>query len=795
MAFRFGVVAAALVLCGLVLAWAGFPPEIVLSIEPRAIAARDGHAFTSPIAAPDYLPAAMIAGDDSATPQRSRLQLYEQGRPIGPAHTIHQEIADTGSGGFSHWQSTIYFSASDNTDPRTNGRSYEARMHIAPPSTLVAAAGALAVMLAGLGLARTMPWRRLLAALPTALLVVSTLVLAGVITWSLFPPQATWRIESKDLKPREGLSFVWTLPQPALYPLAIVRGDDSASSAASRLDLFEDGKRLGPPHTGHALIADVGAGLYSHWGDTVVFATSDRSSPITNGRVYEARGPVTPAPWLFGAAAAIFAAALLIAWRRKLHTEAHGEPRWARVVAHMPAAILVAAALAATLSQFGSFRAQRIVSAATLSPDVPQAVLDHSQRVSRNGVYLLDFPRFYAPFLEIACCTQVDIRRGETPVLFDAAFNPLAEDARPEQIRFRDDNRFVDFDYLYFHFKSAPQWHESLTLRFPVKARIELVVVLWLAAIVLFALRGRIKRLALRPSLPSALTGLAAASAALAVSLLAINITGLFVPLRYTEVDHPSPRTLRGSHGPGDATMTWAAARAQLAPVPSESRAAYAHRLTNIVAQSVMHYWYQRDRRQFRLQIPVWENYLLWLAGEVSPAYQLYVFADPMKAIERGTGMCDQVSTALVTLLRQSDLDARVVQLNGHTVVTAEVDPGVWHVLDADFNVVIPSSIAQIQTDPDMVRPYYKAAFARINPIKDKYSTDLIASYYAPPVYVGEAGDNSSLGESRVRFEALTYWFKWRLPLALLALAGLIFIGLKIAARRYARPASLNAPT
>ena len=35
-----------------------------------------------------------------------------------------------------------------------------------------------------------------------------------------------------------------------------------------------------------------------------------------------------------------------------------------------------------------------------------------------------------------------------------------------------------------------------------------------------------------------------------------------------------------------------------------------------------------------------------------------------------------------------------------------------------------------------------------------------------------------------MRFEALAYWLKWRLPLTLLALAGVIFVGLRIAAGR-----------
>src|SRR5262249_16306670 len=159
----------------------------------------------------------------------------------------------------------------------------------------------------------------------------------------------------------------------------------------------------------------------------------------------------------------------------------------------------------------------------------------------------------------------------------------------------------------------------------------------------------------LQPSAGAALTGVAATSAAAGAILLAVNLTGLFVPLRYAEIDHPSPDTLLRSYGPGDRTMTWETARAQLAPTPAASPLSYAHRLTNVVAQSVLHYWYQRDRRRFRLQVPIWENYLLWAAGEIRPEYRLYAFADPLKALERGAGMCDQVSSALTTLLREHD--------------------------------------------------------------------------------------------------------------------------------------------
>jgi hypothetical protein len=610
-----------------------------------------------------------------------------------------------------------------------------------------------------------------------------------VIAWSLFPPHVTWRIDPTEVTPRAGHSFAWTLPKPALFPLAVVRSD-SESSRSSQLRLYQDGHLLGPPHIADVLIADIGAGPYSHWGDAILFASADNSDPRTNGHVYEARAPVVPAAWAIMAAGALFAAALVINWRRRLRGSASGDVQWARIAAAMPAAILLASALVATVSLLGVFRGERIVPASALTPDSPQAILAPADRISRNGIYVLEFSRFYAPFLEIACCTQVDIRRGETPILPDAEFDPQADDPqrRAEKVRTLGDNRFYNFeDYLYLHLDTAPRWNETLTLRFPVKAEPELIVILWLAAIGMLALRRRTTRFVLQPTSAAFLRGTAAAAASAAAALLAINAIGLLVPLRSSEVDRPSRATLVRSHGPGDATMTWEAARTQLAPGTRETRAAYAHRLTNVVAASVMHYWYERDRRAFRLQVPIWENYLLWLAGELRPEYRLYAFADPYKAIERGVGMCDQVSSALVTLLRREGLDARIVQLNGHTVVTAEVDAGVWHVLDADYNVAIPRSMAQIQAEPNMVRPYYQAAFNRLDPVFSRTPLDLIATFYAPPTSIGEPGANSALGEQRIQFEALAYWLKWRLPLTLLAFAALIAAGLRMTAPHRSR--------
>jgi len=76
-----------------------------------------GNAFEASL--PDLAPYS-----DSATSQQSNLRLYEDGRQLGPAHSVQLDIRDLGRGRFSHLGAVVIFSASDNSDPNTNGRRY-----------------------------------------------------------------------------------------------------------------------------------------------------------------------------------------------------------------------------------------------------------------------------------------------------------------------------------------------------------------------------------------------------------------------------------------------------------------------------------------------------------------------------------------------------------------------------------------------------------------------------------------------------------------------------------------------
>lgn len=64
----------------------------------------------------------------SAERQPSPAELLENGVPLsGSAGAAHQEIRERGAGRTSFWKSDVYFAASDNTSPATNGRSYAIR--------------------------------------------------------------------------------------------------------------------------------------------------------------------------------------------------------------------------------------------------------------------------------------------------------------------------------------------------------------------------------------------------------------------------------------------------------------------------------------------------------------------------------------------------------------------------------------------------------------------------------------------------------------------------------------------
>src|SRR5688572_27914051 len=64
--------------------------------------------------------------------------VLEDGRPLpGPANALHDDIRQLGDGRFCFWHDYVYFSSSDDSDPRTNGRRYEVEYAVGPTRAAV----------------------------------------------------------------------------------------------------------------------------------------------------------------------------------------------------------------------------------------------------------------------------------------------------------------------------------------------------------------------------------------------------------------------------------------------------------------------------------------------------------------------------------------------------------------------------------------------------------------------------------------------------------------------------------
>jgi hypothetical protein len=100
-------------------------PRFELKLEPRAMTPELGLAYTTPLPQPK-LPFPLDFPTDTSGNVGSNLELRENGSLLGSAHSAHDDIRSQGGGRFSHWYNYLYFSTSDGTDPRVNGRAYVA---------------------------------------------------------------------------------------------------------------------------------------------------------------------------------------------------------------------------------------------------------------------------------------------------------------------------------------------------------------------------------------------------------------------------------------------------------------------------------------------------------------------------------------------------------------------------------------------------------------------------------------------------------------------------------------------
>jgi hypothetical protein len=138
------------------------------------------------------------------------------------------------------------------------------------------------------------------------------------LTGYLFPHEFEIPIKPASRVPDGGHAFAVRLSLPNLPPYSVFRTDGIGAETSSALELTEDGRALGPPHTLHSEIREDGEGRFSHWNDDLYFSTSDNSDPKVNGRVYTAKIATAPSVWLGWTAVGMIALSLSPAVRRPL---------------------------------------------------------------------------------------------------------------------------------------------------------------------------------------------------------------------------------------------------------------------------------------------------------------------------------------------------------------------------------------------------------------------------------------------------------------------------------------------
>ncbi len=258
-----------------------------------------GKAFSYTLPANPLSSMFKLDGDNLQAPDRSTLRVLEDGRQLGPAHTLHADIQALGGGRFSHWGDQLVFSTSDGSSPKTNARvyTYAGRAYLSSDYLKIALLAAAAAFLSSIWLGRN-SFRSLMNVITRSYLIshwkTTFIILLVCLNFMLialyvFAPDAHWSVRPESIKAGEGHAYISTTAPTFAWPYERARDSLNGLShlfVRSNARLYEDGRPLGPSHSLHSMVRDVGRGMHSFWSNMLVFSTSDNSDPRTNGRRY-----------------------------------------------------------------------------------------------------------------------------------------------------------------------------------------------------------------------------------------------------------------------------------------------------------------------------------------------------------------------------------------------------------------------------------------------------------------------------------------------------------------------------
>lgn len=586
-------------------------------------------------------------------------------------------------------------------------------------------------------------------------LAALSFVVASVATVLLALQLVSYRDEHTATVPLDKVSalegFAYQVNLTRFVDPILARQSDRGAPLRSSLRLYEDNQIIGPTHAEHGRIRELGGGRSSHWGDWLVFSTTDNTDPRANGRSYFVAYRLGPPVLLLLALPLMAVVTTLFA----VFAITPGRPTALGYAATLPSVCTVLA--------IGFFLA--------LSTGVVRMTLSVAvQPLQPAGGYAhtMEWSRLVKPF-----------------IVAPAAGSPLAEKVRMRidgvstRAGSRSDREVADGGNGRFRYGdsyltvSAPngetQRPQSLELSMPVVMPASVLAVLILLTAAFLPTTLLVTQ---APKMTARRAGGAIAAPLLVVGggVLALNVSGVLVSMRPKNIER------LGDYGPLDVTLSLAEAKRLIGGEASD-RDRYIYDVYQAVEGSMAHYWWERGAERYGLQVPLTENWFLNMLPVVTgdPYAYRYSFADPYKSLERGLGMCGQVSVTFAAFLDRAQIPAQRLSLDLHTVATAQMSDGAWRIFDPDYGVVVPHSPAEVQANSSLIEEPYRARLLElgweeadvttlVTSLKSSYANE--HAFYEP---------DAEMPEYFPRTEARAYRLKWTLPMGLFLLGCAIF--------------------
>lgn len=259
----------------------------------------------------------------------------------------------------------------------------------------------------------------------------------------------------------------------------------------------------------------------------------------------------------------------------------------------------------------------------------------------------------------------------------------------------------------------------------------------------------------------------------LGLALLGLNLVGLGLSLRSPQLAKSNDYFFQN-----DVRLVYSETISAVQGIEAQPNSEALKQLVTLISGTVAHYWPTEQATTYNLHVPATENFVLWTVGVASPflesltgkpfkaVYQGYEFHDWQKGLERGVGLCSQHAIILDSILAEKGFKAEIVRLDGHVLNQVWVeDAQQYWLVDSDYGLTMPYSLAEVQESPEIVRAHY------FNVLQSPDILNLLVELYGAEGNELISSSRAYLGPGYVLFEDLSYLAKWILPL-LSCLAG-----------------------